>query len=66
MSDLLTIEDRQAFGWPLMLTDVMALVEQEVLVRSSFFYGHRLSPFAGAIVIMRAGRGADPRTVLLD
>jgi hypothetical protein len=40
MSDLLTMEDRQAFGWPLMITDVMALVEQQVLVHSSFFYGH--------------------------
>ena len=66
ISDLLTMEDRRAFGWPLMITDVVAFVEQEVLVRSSFFYGHCMSSFAGAIVNMRAGRGADPRTMLLD
>ncbi|KAH9058099.1 hypothetical protein EDB87DRAFT_1564371 [Lactarius vividus] len=66
MSDLLTMEDRRAFGWPLMITDVMAIVEQQLLVRSSFFYGHGLSSFAGAISNMRAGRGADPRTTLLD
>lgn len=66
MSDLLTMEDHQGFGWELMITDVMAMVEQQVLVRSGFFYGHRLSSFAGAVVNMRAGCGADPRTVLLD
>lgn len=66
MSDLLTMENRQTFGWPLMITDVVAMVEQQVLVRSGFFYGHRLSSLAGAVVNMRAGRGADPRTVLLD
>ena len=66
MSDLLTMEDRQEFGWPLMITDVVAIVEQQVLVRSGFFYGHCLSSFAGAVVNMRAGRGADPRTGLLD
>ncbi|KAH9021838.1 hypothetical protein EDB85DRAFT_1835765, partial [Lactarius pseudohatsudake] len=37
------------------------------LVRSSiFFYGHCMSSLSGAIVNMRAGRGADPRTVHLD
>ncbi|KAH8991851.1 hypothetical protein EDB86DRAFT_2806423 [Lactarius hatsudake] len=66
ISDLLTIEDRRAFGWPLMITDVMAILEQQLLVRSGFFYGHGLSSFAGAILNMRAGRGADPRTTLLD
>jgi hypothetical protein len=66
MSDLLTMEDRQAFGWSLMITDVMALVEQQVLVHSNFFYGYGLSSFGGAVVNMRASRGADPRTMLLD
>jgi hypothetical protein len=66
MSDLLTMEDRQAFGWPMMITDVMALVEQQLLVRSSYFYGHCMSSFAGVIMNMRAGHGADPRTMLLD
>jgi len=49
-----------------MISDVVGIVEQQVLVRSSFFYGHCLSSFAGAVVNMRAARGADPRTVLLD
>ena len=66
LSDLLTIEDRQAFGWPLMITDVMAFVDQEVLVRSGFFYGHYLSSFSGVIINLRASNGADPRTMLLD
>ncbi|KAH8993725.1 hypothetical protein EDB92DRAFT_376405 [Lactarius akahatsu] len=66
LSDLLTMEDRRDFGWPLMITDLVALVEQQLLVRSSFFYGHGLSSFAGAILNMRAGRGADPRTTVLD
>ena len=66
MSDLLSMQDRQAFGWSLMITDVMALVEQQVLARSGYFYGHSWSSFSGVIVNMRAGRGADPRTMLLD
>jgi hypothetical protein len=66
MSDLLTMEDRQAFGWQLMITDVVAIVEQQVLVRGGYFYGHCLSSFAGAIVNMRAAHGADPRTALMD
>jgi hypothetical protein len=28
VSDLLTVDDRRAFGWPMMLTDVLGLVEQ--------------------------------------
>ncbi|KAH8991482.1 hypothetical protein EDB86DRAFT_3046284 [Lactarius hatsudake] len=66
MSDLLTMDDRREFGWPLMITDLMALVEQQLLVHSSFFYGHCMSSFSGAIMNMRGGRGADPRTMLLD
>lgn len=66
MSDLLTKEDRQAFGWPLMITDVLAIVEQQLLVRSSYFYGQCMSSFSGAIMNMRASHGADPRTTFLD
>ena len=47
VSDLLTAEDRRSFGWALMITDVMALVEQQVLVHSDYFYGHCLSSFSG-------------------
>ena len=66
MSDLLTKEDRQAFGWPLMITDIMAFVEQQLLIRSGYFYGHSMSSFSGVIMNMRAAHGADPRTTLLD
>ncbi|THH21521.1 hypothetical protein EW146_g25 [Bondarzewia mesenterica] len=66
MSDLLTIEDRRAFGWPLMITDVRALVEQATLAHSAYFYAHAMSSVAGGIVNMRAARGVDPRTILLD
>ncbi|KAH8991460.1 hypothetical protein EDB86DRAFT_1605981 [Lactarius hatsudake] len=66
VSDLLTMEDRRAFGWPLLFTDVMGVVEQQVLVRGGFFYGPGLSSFAGSVVNMRAARCADPRTMILD
>jgi len=66
LTDLLEMEDRRTFGWPLMLTDVRSLVEQMVLAHSAYFYGHIISSCAGRIVNMRAGRGADPRTALLD
>ncbi|KAF8575349.1 hypothetical protein K439DRAFT_1370155 [Ramaria rubella] len=64
--DLLTIEDRRTFGWPLLFTDVLALVEQSLAVESAFFYGHALSSFAGGVLNMRAARGADPRTITID
>ncbi|KAH9954442.1 hypothetical protein BC827DRAFT_1143894 [Russula dissimulans] len=66
LSDLLTIEDRRAFGWSLMITDVRAIVEQAVLAHSAYFYGDSWSSLAGAIVNLRATRGADPRTMALD
>ncbi|KAH9051188.1 hypothetical protein EDB83DRAFT_2226273, partial [Lactarius deliciosus] len=66
VSDLLTMEDRRAFGWPLVFTDVVGVVEQQVLVRGGFFYGPGLSSFAGSVVNMRAARCADPRTMILD
>ena len=66
LSDLLTIEDRRKYGWPLLLTDVRAVVEQSLLAYSAYFYGHLMSSFAGAIVNKRAGLGADRRTAVLD
>ena len=65
-TELLELEDRRAFGWSLMLTDVRALVEQSLLAHSAYFYGHALSSFAGRVANMRAARGADRRTALLD
>lgn len=64
--DLLTIEDRRAIGWPMLFTDILALVEQSLAVQSAFFYGHSLSSFAGGVLNMRAARGADPRTIMID
>jgi hypothetical protein len=66
LSELLEIEDRRGFGWPLMLTDVRALVEQSLLAHSAYFYGHKMSSFAGQVANLRAARGADRRTTLLD
>jgi hypothetical protein len=66
ITDLLTLEDRRRYGWLLMITDVLALVEQRLLVHSAFFYGHVMSSLAGVIFNMRAARGADPRTMLID
>ncbi|KAH7928998.1 hypothetical protein BV22DRAFT_1030029 [Leucogyrophana mollusca] len=65
-SDLLTIEDRRKFGWPLMVTDVLGLVEQATLARGAYFYAHALSSVAGGALNIRAARGADPRTAVID
>jgi len=39
IGDLLTVDDRRLIGWPLLLTDVVGIIEQAVLARSSFFVG---------------------------
>jgi len=64
--DLITIEDRRRFGWPLLITDVLSIVEQELLARASFFYAHALSSVGGGILNIRAASGADPRTARVD
>ncbi|QRW05104.1 O-FucT domain protein [Ceratobasidium sp. AG-Ba] len=66
IDDLLTLEDRQAFGWPIMLTDVLSILEQTVLSHSAFFVGHEYSSVTGGVVNMRAAMGADPRTALIE
>ena len=66
LSELLKTEDRREFGWPLMFTDVRALVEQSLLVHSAYFYGQKMSSFAGRVTNLRAARGADRRTAVLD
>lgn len=65
-SDLISIEDRQKFGWPIMITDIIALVEQVVLSHSYYFYAHAMSSVAGGAVNMRAAMGADSRTSWVD
>ena len=66
ITDLLTKEDRREYGWPILLTDVLALVEQSIMSRAAYFYAHALSSLAGGAVNLRAGLGMDPRTALLD
>lgn len=66
LSELLEREDKLAFGWPLMFMDVRSLVEQALLAHSAYFYGHMLSAYSGRIENLRAARGADRRTALLD
>ena len=66
LTELLEMEDFREFGWPLMLTDVRALVEQSLLVHSAYFYGSSMSSFAGRVANLRAARGADRRTARLD
>jgi hypothetical protein len=66
VSDLLTIEDRRQFGWPLMISDVLSILEQATLAHAAYFYAHSMSSVAGGVINMRAARGADPRTALLD
>ncbi|KAI0308959.1 hypothetical protein OF83DRAFT_1072749, partial [Amylostereum chailletii] len=66
MPDLLDMDDLREFGWPLMLTDYRAVVEQHLLAHSAFFYAHGMSSVAGGIVNMRAARGADRHTTVLD
>ncbi|KAG8982779.1 hypothetical protein FRB90_006556 [Tulasnella sp. 427] len=66
IGDLVTIEDRREFGWGIMVTDVLALVEQAVLSKAYYFYAHAMSSVAGGAVNMRAARGADSRSTLID
>jgi hypothetical protein len=66
-NDLMTQEDRRQFGWGLLFSDVVALVEQQVIGKgSSFFYAHAMSSVAGGIVNLRAASGCDSRTSYLD
>jgi hypothetical protein len=53
-------------GWPLLLTDVLGVVEQTIMARASVFYGQYRSSVAGGVVNLRAVRGMDTRTILLD
>ena len=63
-SVLLTAADRRelAGSWSLVFTDVVAVLEQEVLARSGTFYGHAMSSFVGASVdLVDVGNGDGPR-----
>ena len=66
ISSLLTPHDRREFGPDIMITDVLSLLEQVVLSKSDFFYGHIMSSVTGGVVNMRAKEGKDPRSAMTD
>lgn len=66
ITDLLTKEDHRELGWPILLTDVLALLEQSIMSRAAYFYAHAFSSVAGGVMNLRAGLGMDPRTAALD
>lgn len=66
MSDLLGPKERRVVGWPLLISDVQAQIEQIVASHAGFFWGYRMSSVAGGIVNMRGARGMDPRTSTID
>jgi hypothetical protein len=64
--DLVTLEDRHEFGWGILFSDIIGLVEQATLARASYFYGSAMSSFAGGVFNMRAVLGAEEVTGLAD
>lgn len=57
---------RRLIGWPIMFSDVLALVEQEVMARSAFFFAYAWSSVSGGVVNIRAVRGMDMRAMFLE
>lgn len=67
IKDLLTPADRQHFSaWCLLFTDVLGVLEQEVLARAGFMYGHSMSSWVGGVLNRRAALGKDRRLALAD
>ncbi|KAG8893480.1 hypothetical protein FRB99_001917, partial [Tulasnella sp. 403] len=64
IQDLLTVDDRRQFGWPIMLTDVLVLVEQVVLSKGHYLYTSSLDSLARGAINLRGSRGADRRTTI--
>ncbi|EJT97137.1 hypothetical protein DACRYDRAFT_102540 [Dacryopinax primogenitus] len=63
LADLLTELDREELvGWPLLFTDVLSQVEQEMMARAPYFFGSRMSSVSGGVLNMRVAHGRDPRT----
>ncbi|KZO94281.1 hypothetical protein CALVIDRAFT_484730 [Calocera viscosa TUFC12733] len=60
--DLLKPEDRQIVGWPLLISDILALAEQHIMGRSAYFYGNSMSSVTGGVLNLRAINGWDSRT----
>ena len=57
---------RRLLGWPMLFMDVQALVEQEIMARSAFFFAYDHTSVAGGVANIRTARGMDPRTMILD
>lgn len=57
---------RRIEGWPLLFTDVLALVEQSVMARAGLFWAQWRSSVAGGVVNLRGVRGMDVRTIIMD
>ena len=62
LPDILTKEDLDTVGWPLLLSDVRVVVEQELLARAAYFTGTHMSSVSGGVLNMRAAHGADRHT----
>jgi hypothetical protein len=65
IDDLLVPENQQLFGWPLLLMDDIALIDQAVLVYADFLYATGLNSLTRGVITMCAAQGADPRTVVV-
>jgi hypothetical protein len=65
IDDLLVPEDQQLFGWPILLMDVIALVNQVVLVYADLLYATGLSSLTRGVISMGTAQGADSRIVVV-
>ncbi|KZT53848.1 hypothetical protein CALCODRAFT_486011 [Calocera cornea HHB12733] len=66
-ADLVTREERQLLGGArAALTDVVSLVEQAVQLRAAFWTGYGVTSVSGGVANMRAARGCDARTTVVD
>ncbi|KAH7930947.1 hypothetical protein BV22DRAFT_1077535 [Leucogyrophana mollusca] len=66
IKELMTYEDRHEFGWAILFSDIVGLVEQATLARAAYFYGSAMSSFTGGVINMRAVLGAELGTGLAD
>ncbi|KAF8340001.1 uncharacterized protein EI90DRAFT_2907527 [Cantharellus anzutake] len=64
--DLLSPSDRRLVGWPLLITDVMGILEQVVMSHAHYFCGYHVSSLPGGVLNLRASGGMDPRTAFID
>ncbi|EJT97837.1 hypothetical protein DACRYDRAFT_24792 [Dacryopinax primogenitus] len=64
--DIISFADRRLYGWELLFSDIVMLVEQVIMSQSAFFYGYGASSVAGGTLNQRAARGMDPRTGVVE